>query len=138
MNAATSGDTIAVGAGTFHENVTIGTAGLTIVGDGDATVIQGTFESDNGIAAGAVGTFLQTARSYNGASGDGIDIDANDVTIQGLKIDGFTYGIRFQDGATTDGSPDVDGQADDGGTDGGAVTVTCETLTPSADTCATS
>lgn len=38
------------------------------------------------------------------------------------------------DDATTDGGPDTDGQAEDGGDGGGAVVVTCETLTAS-DTC---
>ena len=52
-------------------------------------VIQGTFKTDNGIADGGVATFLQDAHSYNGASGNGVTIAANDVTVQGLKIDGF-------------------------------------------------
>jgi hypothetical protein len=98
IDAASAGDTIMVAPGTYNENVTVNKDGLSIIGAGDSTIIQGTFKSDNGIADGQVATFLESGHSYTQTAGRGVDVSANNVTIQNLKIDGFTYGINFEDG----------------------------------------
>ena len=102
IDAAASGDTIMIADGAYHENTTIATAGLTIAAAGANAVIEGSFKTDNGVADGGVAAFLQTAASYTGISGVGVTIAADNVTIQGLKIDGFTNAMKFADGATTD------------------------------------
>ena len=92
INAAANGDTIMVAAGSYAENLVVD-KGVTIVGLGNVT-IQGTFETDNGIA-GNVSDFLTTAPSYSGAAGDGVTIAASNVTLSNINIDGFVYGVHF-------------------------------------------
>ena len=94
INAAQPGDTILIGAGTYTENLTISTAGISLVGVGEVT-LQGTFKSANGLADGAsTAEFLQTATSYNGSM-NGIVVSADNVTIQNLHIDDFGTGIAL-------------------------------------------
>src|SRR4029450_1327696 len=69
INAASTGDTIMVAAGTYAENITIDEE-VTITGLG-AVTIQGTFKSLNGLAANAsVADFLKTSTTdYVGGAG---------------------------------------------------------------------
>ena len=102
INASHTGDTILVAAGTYNENVTVNVDGLTIKAIGDATV-HGTFKSSNGgIADGGVAAFLESGASYVQTAGRGITISADNVTLDGLHIDGFNYGVELSDG--TDGA----------------------------------
>ena len=100
INAASSGDTIVVGTGTYNENVTVNVAGLTILGSGPGTIIEGTFKSSNGISNGGVAAFLEAGNSYTQSAGRGIEVAANNVTIKNLNIDSFTYGIDLSDGTS--------------------------------------
>jgi Ca2+-binding RTX toxin-like protein len=93
INAASTGDTIMVAAGTYAENITIDEE-VTLLGLGDVT-IQGTFKSLNGLAANAsVADFLKTSTTdYVGGAGTGISIAADNVTIQNINISGYDRGI---------------------------------------------
>ncbi|WP_269715484.1 hypothetical protein [Caulobacter sp. NIBR2454] len=71
--AADPGDTIRIAAGTYTENVVISKADLTIIGDGDATIIQGT--------------------GINGSIG--VNIQASGAAIQDIKVAGFHYDVRI-------------------------------------------
>jgi T1SS-143 domain-containing protein len=101
-NAISGHVAILVVAGTYNENVSITRADTAIIGQGDGTVIQGTFRADNGGFAGATADWLKTAAGYSPNSGAGVTIAADDVTVQGLKIDGFYVGIDLANG--TDGA----------------------------------
>ncbi|MDB5432933.1 MAG: type secretion C-terminal target domain, partial [Caulobacter sp.] len=104
VNAAHSGDTILVAAGTYAENVVIATSGVTLIAQGEVT-LQGTFKSDNGVAAnGSVADFLTavTTTAYNGNAGVAFQVNADNVTLTGFNIDGYAYGVKL--GAGTDGA----------------------------------
>ncbi|VIO77545.1 hypothetical protein [Bradyrhizobium ivorense] len=107
IDASHAGDTIVVLQGTYTENVNVDVEGLTIAAVGNV-VLHGTFKSDNTIADGGVATFLQTAASYSGAAGSGLTISANNVTIQGLHIDGFLNGVQFADNMNVSGATFTD------------------------------
>ena len=96
INAAHSGDTIVIAAGTYNESVNVNVAGLTIMGQGEVT-IQGTFESDNRVS-GSLATWLQTAPGYSAtATGtDGVNIAADNTTLTNINIQGFEYGVHFR------------------------------------------
>jgi Ca2+-binding RTX toxin-like protein len=102
IDAASAGDTILVMAGTYHENVNVNES-VTIIGVGNV-VIEGSFRTDNpSIPSGTtVGDWLETATAYNGNSGSGVTINANDVTLQNLTITTFLTGIKLNanDGLT--------------------------------------
>lgn len=72
LAAAQAGDTIRIASGTYAESVVIDKANLTIIGDGDATVIQGT----------------------GGNGSKGIEIKASGVTLQDIKLSNFHYNVR--------------------------------------------
>ncbi|MEP4469253.1 MAG: hypothetical protein ABJ060_02910 [Bauldia litoralis] len=93
IDAAAAGDTIHIGAGTFAENLVIDKE-LTIIGAGEATVIQGTLKTDNGIG-GSVADFMKVAELGNLGSGIGVSVAADNVTLQNLKIDSFATGINL-------------------------------------------
>ena len=99
IDAAASGDTIMIAAGTYNENLTINTAGLTIVGLGEVT-LHGTFRSDNGNFTGTVADYLAAhgPSNPNGASGNGVTINADNTTLQNINISEFRTGISFGDG----------------------------------------
>ena len=109
INAASSGDTIMIAAGTYSENLTINTAGLTIVGIGEVT-LHGTFRSDNGNFAGTVADYLAAHGPSNpsSASGAGITINADNTTLQNINISEFSTGINFGDGIDHTTLQDVD------------------------------
>ena len=60
VDAAASGDTILIAAGTYSESLTVNTSGLTLVGLGEV-VLQGTLRSANGNFTGTVADFLKAA-----------------------------------------------------------------------------
>ena len=117
INAAQTGDTIRIAAGTYNENLTINTAGITLVGAGTSTIIHGTFKANNGLAEGAsVADFLKTAASYNGTTaGNGVTIGASNVTLQDLKITGFNYDVELGAGIN---NPTLKNVTLDGAVDG--------------------
>ena len=106
---AVAGDTIVIATGTYTENIVINKAGLTLKsasGVASDVVIQGTFRSGNSIPDGTtVGDWLETATAYTGASGAGITVSANDVTIKNLTVTSFTTGVELgsNNGLTLDG-----------------------------------
>jgi hypothetical protein len=108
VDAASAGDVIHIGAGVYAENVTITTDDLTLVGQGDSTVIEGTFKSDNNISNGGVAAFLETNASYTQKAGSGIVVSATNDLVENLKIDGFDYGVFLSDGANATGLTGVD------------------------------
>ncbi len=100
VNAASTGDTILIAPGTYDENVTVNVPDLTIESVGGAVTVQGTFKSDNGIADGGVMAFLESGASYSQAAGRGFDIEANNVTLKNINIDGFAYGVNLGNGSS--------------------------------------
>ncbi|NEU95283.1 beta strand repeat-containing protein [Bradyrhizobium uaiense] len=96
INAANPGDIILVGDGTYNESINVNKPNLTIEAVGSHAVIQGTFNSDNGVT-GSLATWLQTAAGYHGTatSTDGITISANGSSISGLNVAGFIHGVNF-------------------------------------------
>ena len=87
-----------IAAGTYSDNLTINTAGLTIIGVGEVT-LHGTFRSDNGNFTGSVADYLAAHNSSNpnGASGIGVTINADSTTLQNINISEFLTGISFGD-----------------------------------------
>ncbi len=93
VDAAISGDTILVGAGTY-DPFTVDVA-VTIRGTGGA-VIEGSFRDVNPVPNGvSVGEWLQTAASYNGNGGVGATIAADGVTIENLSFTGLLHGVSI-------------------------------------------
>ncbi len=71
--AADPGDTIRIAAGTYTETVVVNKANLTLIGDGDATIIQGT--------------------GINGSIG--VNIQASGAALRDIKVAGFHYDVRI-------------------------------------------
>ena len=95
IDAASPGDSIEIGAGTYNEHVNVNKANLTLTGVGDVT-IQGTFASDNpSLGAGDLHTWIQNVAGYNGSAGDGVTIAASSVHVSNVNIDGFLNAVRF-------------------------------------------
>ena len=92
IDAAEAGDTIMVAAGTYNESIIIDVEGLSIIGVGEV-IVQGTFETANGIS-GSVADFFTTAPGYTNV-GTGIDIQASGVTLSNLIVDAFSYAVNF-------------------------------------------
>ncbi|MDO8972770.1 hypothetical protein [Reyranella sp.] len=109
IDAAADGDTILISAGTYSGNVTVDVNGLTIVAE-EGAVLQGTFRADNttGNPATSIGAdesvsdYLFRTTAYSGASGAGITIQADGVTIQNLEVRGYNTGVELANG--TDGA----------------------------------
>ena len=106
IDAASPGETILIAPGTYNEHVVIDKA-VTLVGGGAPgdVVIQGTFRADNGLAPGdSVAEFLET-NTYSAASGTGVIVSSDDVTMSNITVSGFNVGIEMQsnDGLTLDG-----------------------------------
>ncbi|WP_374448845.1 hypothetical protein [Stella sp.] len=103
--AASAGDTIQVAAGTYHENIVVDRS-LTIEGE-DGVVIEGTFSDAPNNKPEGVSLFdwMKTQAAYDGSSGAGFTIAADDVTIRDVAIREFLHGVALQsnDGLTLDG-----------------------------------
>lgn len=91
---ASAGDTICLDPGTYNQNVVVDTS-VTIVGAG-----SGSNSSQSSI--------------LDGSAGNGLDMQADDITVEGLRITGCSNGIRFgqsisntvlRDLVVTDNSP---------------------------------
>ncbi|WP_171015847.1 FG-GAP repeat protein [Devosia sp. FKR38] len=95
INASQSGDVILV-TGTHSGNVNVNVAGISIVGVGNA-VIQGSFNTDNGIT-GSTADFFQAATGYSTAAGTGLVLSADNVSISNMAIAGFNYAINLGNG----------------------------------------
>jgi len=104
IDEALAGDTILIADGTYQENLVIDTANLTIKAAGSNVVIQGSFKTDNGIApATHLSDWFEGPSypgSYSGASGVGVQINANGLTLEGLTITGFRQGANLGNGTT--------------------------------------
>ena len=107
INAAASGDTIMIATGTYSENLTINTAGLTLVGVGEVD-LQGTLRSANGNFTGTVADFLKAAVTTPNNGGTGVTINADNTTLQNIRISEFTTGVSFGDGIDHTVLQDVD------------------------------
>ncbi len=109
IDAASTGDTISISAGTYTGNIVIDVENLTIVAE-EGAVLQGTFRADNtgsnpATSIGAdesVADYLFRTTAYSGASGAGVTIQADGVTIQTLEVRGYNTGIELGNG--TDGA----------------------------------
>ena len=101
INAAGTDYRIEVGAGTYNEALTVGVAGLEINAAPGAT-LQGDWTSSNGVT-GPLNVWLKTAASYSSyPASNGIIVNADGLTINGLTITGFGQGIVLGNG--TDGT----------------------------------
>ncbi|MES4889901.1 right-handed parallel beta-helix repeat-containing protein [Streptomyces sp. NPDC096012] len=97
VNAARSGDTVLVMAGTYHESVTVRTPGLTLRGMGSRTVIQpaGKKAGLGAVRAAKAGTGTARASVSCRAAGNGICVVGRKnkaltgVTVSDLKVTGF-------------------------------------------------
>lgn len=74
-SGTSNGDTICVAAGTYSEQVTVDKE-LTLAGAGD-----GSNDTSNSI--------------LNGSGGNGFEIQADTITIDGFRVTGYSNGIRF-------------------------------------------
>ena len=109
IGAASIGDTIYIGAGIYTGNVVVNVDGLTIIAE-EGAVLQGTFRADNtGVnpatsigALESVADYLFRTTAYSGASGAGITIQADGVTVQNLEVRGYNTGVELANG--TDGA----------------------------------
>ena len=72
--------TIEIAAGTYNENVNLTQSNVTLIGQGDSTIIEGTFKSSNGIADGGVATFLESGHSYTQSAGSGVGTEIPGTT----------------------------------------------------------
>ncbi|TMJ03980.1 MAG: tandem-95 repeat protein [Alphaproteobacteria bacterium] len=94
---AAAGDTILVAAGSYNP-FTVNRDNITIKGVQPGVVVHGTFQSDNGnIADGGVAAFLKSGAPYSQAAGSGITVGANNLHIDNLTVDAFTYGLNLGD-----------------------------------------
>ena len=102
-DAATVGDTIQIEAGTYA-GFTVTVEGLTIEALGEV-VIEGTLLSDLGVPEGTpLNDFFEDNHpAYSAASG--IVVSADDVTITGLTVTGFSVAVNIgtSDGLTLTG-----------------------------------
>lgn len=100
--------TIKLADGTYSGNFVIKQDGITLEslsGDETAVVLKGSFRTDNAVPTGTtVGDFLETATSYSGASGAGLSVQADNVSIRGITIREYRTGIdlRSNTGLTID------------------------------------
>jgi|GEM_PF-4017369 len=99
--AANAGDTILIAPGTYNENVVVNKS-VTLQGAASGVVIEGTFTEDNGNFAGSLATWLQTAPGYSGASGNGVTVAADNVTLKNITVDDFLSGVSLS-GASVSG-----------------------------------
>ena len=97
VDAAASGDTILIAAGTYSESLTVNTSGLTLVGLGEV-VLQGTLRSANGNFTGTVADFLKAAVTAPNNGGTGVTLNADNTTLQNIDISAFSTGVSFGDG----------------------------------------
>lgn len=95
IDSADSGYTVRIKAGTYSENVVVDVEGLTIEGVGNV-IIEGTFREDNAIPDGtSVAQHVTDAPGYNDASGYGVTVMANGVTLSNITINDFYAGIEL-------------------------------------------
>jgi len=92
INAANAEDTIQIAAGTYAENVTVGKA-LTLQGAGDATVITPT---GTGINITADHVTVESVKVSGGTTGVNVGNGTDRVTLEGVTCTGATYGLLVQ------------------------------------------
>jgi VCBS repeat-containing protein len=101
IDAAGAGDTILIAPGTYAENVNVNKS-VTLQGAAPGVIIEGSFTEDNGNFAGQLSTWLQTAPGYSTASGVGISVSADNVTLKNLTVHDFYHAVEVG-GATVSG-----------------------------------
>ena len=96
IDQASGGDFVNVAAGTYPENVVVDKS-LTIVGE-EGVVIEGTFSDAPNNKPDGVSLFdwIKTQAAYDGSSGAGITIAADDVTIRDIAIREFLTVSRWR------------------------------------------
>lgn len=105
IDAASANDIIHVGPGTFSENLSITTEGISIVAEPGA-VLMGTLVTTppwNGVDP--LDEFLETSQAtFTGTTG--LTIGADDVSISGMQFSGFAVGISLgsSDGVSVTGN----------------------------------
>ena len=94
------GDTIVIHAGTYNEAVNVNKNGLTIIANGsDVVEINGTFSETNPtFTSGTLADWLKTAPAHAGGS-TGLVVNADDVTIENIRISDGLWGIELGDGS---------------------------------------
>lgn len=94
VNAASAGDTLLLGGGSYA-GFTLD-KDLSVVGLAGAT-IQGNLMAANGLTSAAdLLVFLRDGEAYAGSAvATGITINASGATVSDLAINGFTTGVRF-------------------------------------------
>lgn len=109
IDAADPDDTIYIAEGTYNENLSITTDGLTLKAIGNV-VLEGTLLSQLGVPSGVPlnDYFEANHPAYTGSNG--IVLNANNVTISGLTITGFSVGIALHTsaGASITGNTFID------------------------------
>jgi Ca2+-binding RTX toxin-like protein len=98
IDAASSGDTILVAEGTYG-SFTVNVAGLSIVAVGEV-VIEGSLLTQLGVPSGTPLNDFFEANHPNYTGSTGITVGANNVSISGLTIAGFSVGVDL---GTSDG-----------------------------------
>ena len=107
LASAGMGDTIKLAPGTYAGNFVINTQGLTLesaTGNADDVILQGTFRSSNGIPDGTQTSDWLAARTqaqggYTQSAGNGLTIDASDVTINNITIKDYYQAVQLQGAA---------------------------------------
>ena len=109
IDAAHANDTILISEGDYTEKLVINTDGLTLKAVGEVNIL-GTLHADLGLDANASTTdFFEAASAYSTpTAGSGIVVSASGVTLSGLVVNGFHYGINLGEGTTDLLIEDVD------------------------------
>jgi len=94
---ASDGDTILVKAGTYNENLVIDKAVTLMSADGPgAAVIEGTLLDDLHVPAGTgLDEFLEANHPTGYSAGNGIAINASNVTLDGFTVTGYSVGVAL-------------------------------------------
>jgi Ca2+-binding RTX toxin-like protein len=100
LTVLVAGGTPNVGAFSVGSGIDADTVTIRAVGE---VVIDGTFHEVNAIDVGTTTSeFLRTATSYTAPAGAGATIGRGNVTLEGLTISDFTYGVTFTAGTHED------------------------------------
>lgn len=105
IDAASANDIIHVGPGTFNENLSITTEGISIVGEPGAILMGTLVTTPAWDGVDPLDEFLETSHAtFTGTTG--LTIGADDVSISGMQFSGFAVGISLgsSDGVSVTGN----------------------------------